>query len=76
MIYEENDEIVVTELRRVDDIKRSCKSILISFKSNPEILEEGIYYNNKFQVMAEDCFIKFDDDEIEGWLPMPVYKSK
>jgi len=76
MIREENGQIIVDELRPMSDAPRDSSTILIGRRDDgictfPEMIEafwDGQYWNS--------CGDEFRDNELTGWLPMPIYRPK
>ena len=76
MIYEENEQIVVTELRDINEAPYGT-DILLQHDSFAEMIQGIRVDDNKFEFAElRKSKHRIDIDFIDGWLPMPVYKPK
>ena len=74
MIYEENGQIIVNELRPMSEAPRDGTDILLMSKTRK--LFNGCNYG-----ILNDNFIipgigSCDSSVFIGWLPMPIYRPK
>jgi len=74
MINEENDQIIVDELRQMKEAPRDGAPILCALNGS-EMLRE-MYFIDGFWRLAEVWELKFNDDHLQGWVPTIVYRPK
>ena len=72
-LHQSGNKIIVTELNPMCDAPRDSSSLLIVKKddeigSYPELMES--FFDGQFWNCVGDEYL---DDELIGWLPMPVY---
>lgn len=69
MIYEENGQIVVDELRPMSELPADGTSFLMLLDGNYFI---EIFYN--LDTSEFDSYSTYNECDCIGWLPMPIYR--
>ena len=75
MIYEENGQIIVDELRPMSQARElgidRCLAVFVDYPQHFHIVEQ---YTDKYWSDGEDYW--HADDEFIGFMPMPIYRPK
>lgn len=69
-LHQSGNKIIVTELNPMSDVKREEGTSVLLKTKNSNYLHSAIVFDGDF-VDVDQCW--FDENQLEGWLPMPVY---